>query len=554
MPRRGDIAMTKSANSKTAPRAQTKPAPESHQDTPKPRKKPSNFDFRWIAVIMFMISALAAAVFLNTEHNADDTQQLMSGLDIDNSDLKINWERYPTTDLELTEPITITQSGTYHVTGFIYNGGIIVDAGIGEVKLIIDNVIIDNPTGPAIYCKSAEDLVIELTGNNSLSDGETYATEYDEDVTGVIYTKSDLIFEGDGALTINANYQDAIVGKDDVKFKSGNYTISSIDDAIRGKDSVYIVGGNFTINTGADAIKSTNYTDRTKGFILIESGAFNLSTTIGKGIKATNYIVLSGGKYNLNTFDDAIHSDNFVSISDGTIDIVSGDDGIHANNKVTIDGGQVTISKSYEGIEAQAITINNGNISVIAADDGINAGGGADGSANNRKGSSPFEVDANCIIAINGGKLYVNSTGDGIDSNGFLYINGGETRVDGPTDNGNGALDATGGITMSGGNLLAVGASGMAEAPTLNSTTNSISVYLASIQPANTKITITDQSGAIILDYTASKQFSHFTFGDPMLKIGNTYTIYLNDVEYQTVTQSSVTTTVGRDSNFQRQR
>lgn len=519
------------------------------ENSKKSQTKPllKRLDYRWLAVVLFIIAAFAVALYFNSKEYTEDVSQLTNGLDIENGDLNINWERYPTTEIQLIEPLNIAQSGTYHITGFIYNGGITIDAGVGKVRLILDNVIINNPTGPAIYCKNADELVIELIGNSNLSDGDTYASEYDEDVTGVIYSKSDLSIGGDGSLNVNSNYQDAIVSKDDLKFNSGTYIISAKDDAIRGKDSVYIVAGSFTINASSDTIKSTNDTNRNKGFVLIESGLFNLSTTEGKGISATNYIVIKNGNFTINSYDDAIHSDNYVGIINGDLDINSSDDGMHANNKIIIDGGEIAINKAYEGIEAQAITINDGTIGITASDDGINAGGGADKSANNRKGSSPFQVDANCVISINGGDIKVNSLGDGIDSNGYLYFNGGNTIVDGPTNNGNGALDATGGITMSGGKVIAVGSSAMAESLGAQSSIYNASIYLTAIKPANTSIEIKDSKGDSVISHTSAKSFSHISVGTSDFKPGSKYTVYIDGDEYQSFTVTDITTTIGKD-------
>lgn len=44
-------------------------------------------------------------------------------------------------------------------------------------------------------------------------------------------------------------------------------------------------------------------------------------------------------------------------------------------------------------------------------------------------------------MVINGGYVHVLAGGDGLDSNGDLTINGGEVYVDGPSDNGNSAID-----------------------------------------------------------------------------------------------------------------
>ena len=228
----------------------------------------------WIIVPIALAAVTAVAIMLNSQTANDSGTKIEGTIATDNGDLKINWERFPTKDINLSSSLTIAQSGTYHLTGKIENGSITIKtAGLdGVVKLILDNVTINNDNGPAIACYNGEDLVIELVGENTISDGETYTAVEDDDVNGAIYSKADLTFQGDGTLNLTANYQDAIVSKDDLKFNSGTYSIVASDDGIRGKDSVYIVDGIFAIESGADAIKSTNETDLDKGFVMIEDG------------------------------------------------------------------------------------------------------------------------------------------------------------------------------------------------------------------------------------------------------------------------------------------
>ena len=509
------------------------------------------FDARWLIAGIVTVALLVVAVIINLDRTDNASTKIEGTITTDNGDLKINWDRYQTVDIELSETITITESGTYHITGRLEDGLIVVDAGVGEVRLLLDNAIIKNPSGPAIACYSAEDLVIELVGDNTLEDSQSYSADYDEDVTGVIYSKADLTFQGEGMLTLIAHYQDGIVGKDDVKFNSGTYNITANDDGIRGKDSVYIVGGDFTIKSVADAIKSTNETSTGKGFVLIESGTFNIESS-AKGIKAINSILVYDGVFSINTYDDAIHSNNYVGIMNGDISITAGDDGIHADKELIIDGGKINILKSYEGIEAQAITINDGSVSIVSSDDGLNAGGGADSSATNRRGAGTFDADTNCIITVNGGAIYINSSGDGIDSNGYLYFNGGTVIVDGPTNNGNGALDSGAGITMSGGTVIAIGFSGMAGTLGANSSIFNASIYFATAQQAGTTIEIKNSSGETIISHTSAKTFNHMSVGTEKFMLGETYTIYINDSVYQEFTISDVVTTVGNsNANYQ---
>ena len=510
-------------------------------------------DLRWLLAIIVVLVLLLITIAVNNDRIVTDTTILSDSLDIDNGDLKINWDSLPTYDIELTESLTINKSGTYHLTGNLDNGSILIKSAKAQVKLLLDNVVITSSSGPVIKWDEADDLVIETIGENTLADSSDYSKIIDEDVTGAIYSKADLTFQGDGTLNLTANYQDAIVGKDDVKFNSGRYQIIAEDDAIRGKDSVYIVGGDFDITSNNDCMKVTNDVDAGKGFILIENGNFSLVSKKAKAIKTVKTILLKDGNYSISTYDDAIHSDNYLSITGGTFNITSGDDGIHANRELIVDGGNIYISKAYEGLEAQVVTINNGEISLMTNDDGINAGGGADESSKNRPGANPFNADENCVISINGGNIYINSAGDGIDSNGWLYFNGGTTVVDGPTNNGNGALDAGMNVIINGGEVLAVGSSGMAT--TLSDTSNlfNVSIYLNTIQPAGTNITLRNQKGEIVLEHNSAKQFSHLTFGSPKLQPGETYTLYLNEEEHTAFTISNITTEVGKTvDNFKR--
>ena len=157
------------------------------------RKKP-NYTIWYVLSALALVIVLTVAVIINNNQPSSNQSQIPGTIHTDNGDLKINWNRYSTYDIELTESLTIAQSGTYHITGSLTNGNIIVKVPNGVVKLILDNVTIANENGPAIACFEADDLVIELVGDNALSDSETYSADYDEDVTAAIYSKGDLTF------------------------------------------------------------------------------------------------------------------------------------------------------------------------------------------------------------------------------------------------------------------------------------------------------------------------------------------------------------------------
>ena len=297
-----------------------------------------------IGAILF-VGVFVTAILLN-----DTYKQLSPGgfsgiLDVDNGDTKINWSRFESFDVELkNEALNITKSGVYHLTGALNGQNVVVNVIDGKVKLILDHVAIYNPNGPAILCQAADDLVIELKGENILSDGKTYAASYDENVTGVIYSKSDLTFDGDGMLILNAKYQDGIVGKDDVKFNSGTYNISAVDDAIRGEDSVYIVDGNFTINAKGDGIKVSGSTKPGKGFVLIRGGNIYIAGSV-EGIEGHN-VYIAGGNLNITSSDDGINagsSRGMLEFTGGKTYINASGDGVDSNGRIHFGGGTVII-------------------------------------------------------------------------------------------------------------------------------------------------------------------------------------------------------------------
>ena len=515
----------------------------------RPRKDRRKLDYKILVLVGIIIGVLIIATIINGRFINNGADKLANMIDVDNGDQKINWERYHTIEMELTETLKITQSGVYYIRGSLEDGSITIDVGVdGVVKLILDNISIRNSSGPAISCYNGDDLVIELVGENYLEDGITYLPEYDEDITGAIYSKADLTFQGEGKLVLIANYQDGIVGKDDLKFNSGIYDITAKDDGVRGKDSIYIMNGRFNVRSMADAFKTTNDADTKKGFIMVKDGTFNIESS-EKGLEAVNNILIYNGNFVINSHDDAIHSNNYIGLMGGSFDISSGDDGIHADKELIIDGGEIVIQKAYEGLEAQAITINDGEINIASSDDGINAGGGADLSTNNQRKTGPFDADTNCILTINGGDIYINANGDGIDSNGHLYFNGGVVVIDGPINDSNGALDASASIIMNGGIVIATGSSGMAETLGNNSSVHSISIYFSSMQPANTVIAIKNSADETIIMHTSAKIFDHLAVGAKDFVPGETYTIYINGERYQDFVISDTVTIIG-NPNF----
>lgn len=415
-----------------------------------------------------------------------------------------NYNNY-TIDLNNEKIVSITNAGIYTLNGNL-DGYIKVNVD-GDVKLVLDNVTIENDNGPAILIENSKKIYIELIGENYLSDSKSY-NGYDDNVRGVIYSKADLYIIGDGTLNLDANHEDGIVAKNNIYILGGSTNITSVDDGIRSNDSINIENSTINITSSGDGIKAENNLTIISGiFNIITEG--NINNKSSKAIKAGNLIEIESGNFKINSYDDAIHSNGTIIINDGYFDIISGDDGVHADNELVINKGDIVINKSYEGLEANTITINDGNISVVASDDGINVA------------KKDENMGSTSILTINGGNIYVNVSGDGLDANGSIMINGGTIVIEGPTSNGDGALDYDNKLIVNGGTIVAIGSLGMAQNLSVDSKQVGVLINLDT-QVSGTLINLED-----IITFKPTKQYSSIFISSPNLTENNTYNLSL---------------------------
>lgn len=469
----------------------------------------------------------------------------------------VDWSKAKTFDINLASgSVSISQGGVYYVSGTVRNGSIMISSD-EDIKLVLQDVKIKTKDSPAIYVKQAKNTYIELVGD-TIIDATTKVT-----LDSAIYSKDNLYMYGDGSLTITSN-NDGIASKDNLYLLSGTYNITSGKDGIKGKDSIEIKDGTYTIDAKEDGIKTTNEEDY--GDITIEKGTFKITSQMDgiqsqnalkikdgkytivaggatdpeesqKGLKAIQDITIKGGEYNLSSVDDSIHSNSNITIEKGIYNISSNDDGIHADSKVTIKAGTINISKAYEGIEGYKININGGDIKIITSDDGINIGGGIDTSGMNNGRPDAFDQDNGGLLTITGGKLYINSTGDGLDSNGSIKMTGGVVHVDGPTRNNNGAVDYNGTFVITGGELIAVGSSGMSQNATDGTTQNTVLVFLSSAVTGN--ITLGE------ITYSPLKEYQSVLISSPKLQLNQDYNCQTGSTS-TTVNLKSTVYTAGR--------
>jgi len=545
-----------------------------------------------IIILVIILLILYGLIFYFFFYNKNETKLS----NISNEAVELSYEEDDTDFSSYTEKtidlddednkVSITSGGIYHLTGTL--DGYIYIKTSSNIKIILDNVTINSSNNPCIYIEDADNVYIELVGENNLEDGATYKLT---DINGAIYSESNLYLTGTGTLNITSNYEDAIVSKKDLVILNGTYNIESNDDGIRGKDSVTIVDGTINIKANGDGIKSTEEDNEDKGYIYIIDGTLNLEVgddgldaasnieidngtieiktgsgaslkesserdfrgnnneveddteTKAKGISSNGSILINGGTININSEDDSLNSNTVIVINDGNLNLSSGDDGIHADYYLTINNGTININMSYEGLEANNITINDGTINITASDDGINANGGDEFAEFSGTTETQYSDDGiEITLVINGGTLVVDASGDGLDSNGSMVVNGGNIKVQGPTNSGNGPIDYATTFEITGGTFIAAGSSGMMQHAT-ESNQGTVLVYFDSTSESGTEIKIGD------ITYTITKESSCILVSSNTLELGENYTVYINDTEYEEFTLDDYIVTVGSQSN-----
>jgi hypothetical protein len=372
---------------------------------------------------------------------------------------------------ETDSSIIIDKQGSYLLTGTI-NKQIIVDVPKDDyVNLIIENLKLKSSYNSPIFIKKSKAtcIIVSDNSNNSIVDPKSYINS---EISACIYSKSDLLINGNGKLSITANYKDGIVSKDGLLINSVNLTISSKDEGIIGKDYLKIYGGNYTINSDGDAIRSENTKDslgyitihdgifkinsksdgiQAESDIRIENGEFTISTkeaTEGKTIKAKKNIQILDGKMVIESSDNAIDATHTILLNKPQINIKSQSDAIQSKESIKIINAQVSILKCNKGIETTKLEIDGGDIEMNALKDGIHLE--LDPEFINNNNETPK-------LIINGGNLAISSQEDCIDVKGDGTINGGKIILHNKVIDKMSLLDFDGTLSISNGELIGIG-------------------------------------------------------------------------------------------------
>ena len=292
--------------------------------------------------------------------------------------------------------LTISEPGTYLLTGSCADGSVKVKKGTAGVTLILSDLSLTSSTTAPITCgKSSVVTIIAADGTtNTLTDAaQNNDTDYptNTDAENAVIKGKDgaqVVLCGSGSLTLNANGKNGI--------KSGTTDSETAQDAS----------------------------------LTIRELTLTINAPVNDAVNAEQLLNVESGTLTLDAADDALHCDLVMNIgADGT------------------EGPTLTITNAYEGIEAAVLNIASGSMDITCEDDCLNAG-------NSSLTNYDFEIN------ISGGTIRAYTTaGDGFDSNGTMTISGGDIEVWTANAADNQPLDADGSITVTGGTVLAAGGS-----------------------------------------------------------------------------------------------
>lgn len=351
--------------------------------------------------------------------------------------------------------VTITEAGTYVLSGTLDDGQILIDAGDEDVvHLVLNGVSITDQDNAPIYAKAADKTIITLADGteNTVADGSSYTLEDGEDEpSAAIFSKNDLTINGTGSLTVTANYNDGITSKDDLKIVSGAIKVQSVDDGIVGRDLLAVQDGTVTIVAEGDGMKATNDEDADKGVIALAGGTFDIESA-NDAIQAETTLVVDGGDYHLVTGGGSANAE--VKTESGPGQGMGGGmggmgGGRPMQNGETTDGASAAEPPAATGTDSSAAPSDSAVADEGSADTGTAAGTESEIESDTDESDSAKGLKSGGDMMVNGGSFDIDSADDAVHSNSNVTVNDGQFTIAAGDD----AMHADTLLTIAGGTI-----------------------------------------------------------------------------------------------------
>lgn len=410
---------------------------------------------------------------------------------------------------------------------------------------------------------------------------------------GAVFAHDDLTINGSGSLTVNAEYRHGIAANDDLVITGGTITVTAAADAIHANDSLRIKEASIKLDAGDDGMVTSNeekngYLYIESGSLNIKAADDGIHTT-GEITIAGGDLTVSAGDdgihsdASLSFLDGSLLIEEcyegiealIIDVSGGEITIYPKDDGFNANgnsdSQIGAGGkgghrqeaftGDTTVPSEMKSIDmtgdmqvppdtgSDMSSADSTSDMPTPPDMGSDMGSadstdgmptpparGSSGESTDTQSSSTAN-DEETYINISGGTItIINETGndaDGLDSNGDLFISGGTIYVSLQGSGSNSAVDygsESGGVAeISGGTIIACGASSMAETFDSSSTQASILYNTNTAAEAGTTLAVEDTDGNVLLSWEVPCSFSSALVSFPQLETGGTYIVAIGD-------------------------
>ena len=292
--------------------------------------------------------------------------------------------------------LTITQSGTYALSGSCSDGSIEVEKGVSDVHLVLNGLNLTAKETAPIVCGKETQVTIEVSAGTENTLADTPQNNTDTGKTNaenaVIKCKdgSQVVLCGEGTLHIQANGKNGIKsGTASQDSKEASLTIreltlnieAPINDAINAEMLLNVDSGTLTISAGGDALHSDD---------LLNIGSRNTQgptiviNECNEGLEGAQVNVYSGD-VTIHSTDDCINAANGdlseysfqLNIFGGKIRADSSEgDGFDSNGDLTISGGDVEVwtanRADNEPLDADGtVTVSGGTVLAVGGSSGM---------------------------------------------------------------------------------------------------------------------------------------------------------------------------------------
>ena len=455
-----------------------------------------------------------------------------------------------------------------------------------------DTALSDGTDG-AIFAH--DDLTINGSGSLEVTAQYSHGVSANDDlvITGgniTITAAEDAIHANDSirikeaAITVTAG-DDGLLTANEVEngylyIESGSLDITAAGDGIHTTGDITVAGGEINISSGDDGIHSDSS-------VFIQDGTILISDCY-EGIEAL-IIDVSGGDVTVVPQDDGFNANGGSSMF-GTGGMMGGHMGggqmreemtSGAFEQGQMNGGETNGDQNGTGGMGRGGKGGRGRMEMegmngempTPPDMGSEGMSGEmptspDMGSEDKAGEKPAEEktpaddgstqsaaaaeNEETYISISGGTIkIINETGrdaDGFDSNGDIKISGGAIYISMLGTGSNCALDYAsengGSAEITGGTIIACGASSMAETFDSTSTQASILYNTSETAEAGTMLTVTDADGSELLSWEVPCSFNSALISCPEMKVGSSYTIQIGD-NSEVITLQEVSATAG---------